>query len=95
MDKVEFYKQMIAFGQELLAKEQKPKLNEKAIVSLQKIYDALDIAVNAAADLGYIFGEKDRRSLIAWEATELIMKTQRLMKPLAEDEDIKLFIKLS
>lgn len=89
MDKQEFLKQMIAFGQELLAQEQQPKLNEKARQSLQKLYDSLGEAVNAAADLEIIFG-KDKRAAKARKAASLIMKTQELMNPLAEDEDIDL-----
>lgn len=91
MDKQEFLKQMVAFGEELLAQERKPKINVKARDSLGKLYAHLAEAVNAASDLSVLFEfEKDKRKLKAEKAVGLIMKIQDLMNPMAEDEDIQI-----
>ena len=89
MDKQEFLKQMISFGQELLKEDQKTKVNTKAQNALQRLYNGLEDAVNAAGDIERIFSElKDKRSLKALKAIKLIMQVQELMNPMAEDEDI-------
>lgn len=62
---------------------------DKASFALQKLYDHLAAAINAAADLQIVFAN-DKRSVKAKKAVSLIMKTQELMNPLAEDEDINL-----
>ena len=94
MDKQEFLKQMMAFGQELLEAdriedEQKVKINLIAQKALQRLYNGLDEAVNAAGDLERILAnDKKKRGLKALKALGLIMKVQELMNPMAEDDDI-------
>lgn len=94
MDKQEFLKQMIAFGNELLeadkiAEEQKIKINLRAKEALVRLYNGLDEAVNAAGDLERILAnDKKKRGAKALKAVKLIMQVQELMNPMAEDEDI-------
>ncbi len=61
MNREDFLKQMIAFGQELLEQEQRPKINIKAKDKLQILYNSLSEAVNAAADLELLFQDKKRK----------------------------------
>lgn len=96
MDKQEFLKQMVAYGQKLLEEENKPKINKEAKEKLQSLYNNLALAINDAIDLKLIFDcddkkdKKNKRALAAHKATLLIMKAQELMNPIAEDDDIRI-----
>lgn len=93
MDKQEFLKQMVTFGQKLLEEEEKKtsQLDVDAIKCLQRLYDSLAEAVNAAADLEVHFKKnKDKRVKRVSFAIGQIMSAQDIMNPLAEDEDIQL-----
>lgn len=86
MDKQEFLKQMIEYGQKLIAEENK---DSEATSYLQDIYDSLDVAVNSVGKLNSHFQKnKDKRTVKTNKAMNLIMQVQELMNPIAEDYDI-------
>ena len=92
MEKKEFLKQMVAFGQKLLEEENKKvELNSSAIISLSNLYDLLGDAVSEASDLERAFkNDKKKRNVKAAKAVRLIMQIQQLLNPIAEDDDIQL-----
>lgn len=93
MNREEFLKQMIAFGQELLVQERKPKINTEFRDNLEVILDSLNEAINTASVLESLFSlANDKRELKISKAVSLIMKVQELLISLAEDEDINLEI---
>lgn len=65
--------------------------NKEARKILQRTYNNLARAVNAASDLEVLFSnEKDVRVKRAEKAVDLIMRAQQILNRLAEDDDIGL-----
>jgi hypothetical protein len=65
--------------------------NKEARRALQRIYNNLARAANAAADLQEVFYcQNDKRVSKAAKAVYLIMEVQGFLNPMAEDEDIQI-----
>ena len=64
---------------------------DKIRKELNIAYDALGDAINATDAVSNLFAsEKDKRFKVCDRATNLIMKVQEILNPLAQDEDIGL-----
>lgn len=67
------------------------KLNRDAKKCLQRLYNHLGAAIEAAADLEQVFIEqKDKRAKMAHFMVELIFRAQTKINPMAEDNDIRI-----